>query len=113
MRPAILTSYEVVFFVNMTGDDSVLRIGCILEIGYDGQTGFVWFSDPAYAKWVQDGVPGVGFEEINFETWPELRRPSEYFDGLCQRAKTEGIVKFLQDFDIPSALYIYKDTSRD
>lgn len=112
MRPVSLKAFEVVYRVNMMrGDGQVLRIGAILQISSDGQTAFAWFPDPAYIKWIVDGVPGVGFESINFETWPELRRPAEFFDGLCLRAKTEGIDVFLRDFGVLSALHIYKDTT--
>lgn len=112
MRPVILKSFEVVYRVNMMrGDGPVLRIGAILQITSDGQMAYAWFPDPAYVKWIADGIPGVGFEDINFETWPELRRPTEFFDGLCHRAKTEGIDSFLDLFGVLSALYIYKDTT--
>lgn len=112
MRPVTLKSFEVIYRLNMMrGDGQILRIGAILQINHDGQLAYVWFPDPALVKWLADGAPGVGFEDINFETWPELRRPNEFFDGLCLRAKTEGIDVFLRDFGVLSALYIYKDTT--
>lgn len=109
MRHLSITSYEAEYRCNMMREDGpIMRVGNILEIKQGDRTAFCWFTDPVFQIYL-DATTGAPGELINWETWPELRRPEEFFGGMCKIAAEEGIDKFLQTYCSLSALIIYKD----
>lgn len=109
MRPLKIVSYEAEYRCNMMrADGRIMRVGNILAVQQEKQTAYCWFTDPLFQIFL-DAAQVNESSLINWETWPELRRPEEFFGGMCKIAETDGIEQFLSLYSTLSALIIYKD----
>ncbi|AXQ68755.1 hypothetical protein HOU00_gp370 [Caulobacter phage CcrPW] len=109
MRHLTITSYEAEYRCNMMREDGrIMRVGNILAIQQGDQVAYCWFTDPIFQIFL-DASRVTESDLINWETWPELRRPDEFFGGMCKVAETEGLDQFLSLYSTLSALIIYKD----
>lgn len=108
MRRLTITSYEAEYRCNMMRESGrIMRVGNILAVEQGEQTAYCWFTDPVFQIYL-DASAGKDDKLINWETWPELRRPEEFFGGMCKIAADEGIDQFLRTYSTLSSLFIYK-----